>query len=122
MSKTTRRKTFNRKLEKAPVAASNRPTASARKSISVSLTEPFYVAVDRQLKTGHGTYEAAERAALAIKVRHPQLHVTVYDAKRRHHAIVQQPKPATADNGNRRALPVQNSSNRRRRAVVATRH
>ncbi len=121
MSNTARTRTFNRKRRKASVTESSRPTVSARKSSSVSLTEPFYVAVDRQLKTGHGSYESAERAALAIKVRHPQLHVTVYDAKSRQHAIVQQPKPATADNGKRRALAVHNASNRRS-AVAATRH
>jgi hypothetical protein len=35
------------------------------------LIEQYYVAVDRQLKLGFGTYEAAEKAAKEIKKRYP---------------------------------------------------
>jgi hypothetical protein len=35
------------------------------------------VAVDRQLKSGFGTYEAAENAAKEIKKRYPNPQVTV---------------------------------------------
>ncbi len=104
------------------MAASSGATVSARKSSSAPLTQPFYVAVDRQLKTGHGTYEAAEKAARAIKVRHPQLYVTVYDAKNRQHAVIQQPKPVTAGNENRRASAMPNATNRRGVSVAAMKH
>jgi hypothetical protein len=39
------------------------------------------VAVDRQLKSGFGTYEAAEKAVQEIKKRYPGPQVTVFDAK-----------------------------------------
>jgi hypothetical protein len=81
----------------------NRTTASVRKLSKPPLTEPFYVAVDRQLKSGHATYEAAEKAALGIKKRYPQLHVTVFDAKERRHTLIEQPRLAGASNKNRLA-------------------
>jgi hypothetical protein len=56
------------------------------------------VAVDRQLKSGYGTYEAAEKAALAIKKQHPKLHVSVYDAKADQHTSIALPEPATGAN------------------------
>jgi hypothetical protein len=55
----------------------------------VPLIEQYYVAVDRQLKSGFGTYEAAERAAKEIKKRHPNPLVTVFDTKRRSHTAVE---------------------------------
>jgi hypothetical protein len=65
------------------------------------LTDPFYVAVDRQLKSGYETYEAAEKAALAIKRQYPKLHVTVFDAKEQRHTLIEQQRPASASNKNR---------------------
>jgi len=56
------------------------------------LIEQFHVTVDRQLKSGYGTYEGAEKAALAIKKQHPQLQVTVYDAKEQRHTTIEQRK------------------------------
>jgi hypothetical protein len=49
------------------------------------------VAVDRQLKSGFGTYEAAEKAARKIKQRYPNPQVTVFDAKERSHTAIEQP-------------------------------
>ena len=46
------------------------------------LSEQYYVAVDRQLKSGFGTYEAAEKAAKEIKKRYPNPQVSVFDAKK----------------------------------------
>ena len=40
----------------------------------------FRLQVDRQTKSSYATYEAAEKAGLAIKKGHPILHVTVYDS------------------------------------------
>ena len=57
------------------------PTASVRKLNKPSFIEPFHVAVDRQLKSGYETYEAAEGTAIGIKRRYPKLYVTVFDAK-----------------------------------------
>ena len=37
--------------------------------------------VDRQTKASFATYEAAEKAAMAIKTGHPIVNVVVYDAK-----------------------------------------
>jgi hypothetical protein len=44
-------------------APENRQTDSAPIRATVPLIEQYYVAVDRQLKSGFGTYEAAEKAA-----------------------------------------------------------
>jgi hypothetical protein len=98
----------------------NQATVAPPKRVRPPLIEPFHVAVDRQLKSGYGTYEAAEKAALAIKKRHPQLQVTVYDAKEQRHATIEPPK-AGAD-------PRKKSSHRMKRttsqprAVVGGRH
>jgi hypothetical protein len=82
---------------------------SARKSVKPQLTKPFHVAVDRQLKSEHESYEAAEKAAIAIKKRHPKLFVTVFDAKEQRHTLIE--LPTTADgrhspNHNRHGNPV----------------
>ena len=80
----------------------NGTTAPVRKLSKPTLTEPFHVAVDRQLKSGHETYDAAKKAALAIKKRYPKLHVTVFDAKEQRHTLIEQPKLARGSNNNRR--------------------
>ncbi len=80
-------------------APPNRPRAARRRTASGDpqtaraagkpvLTQQFYVAVDRQLKSGYATYEEAENAALAVHKDHPRLHVTVYDAKEERHTTV----------------------------------
>ncbi len=43
-------------------------------------TGQFQVQVDRQTKVSYGTYEAAERAGVAIKQNHPIVQVAVYNA------------------------------------------
>ncbi|QWG22295.1 hypothetical protein KMZ93_20300 [Bradyrhizobium sediminis] len=85
---------------RTPIA--NRTTASARKLSKPPLSEPFYVAVDRQLKSGHETYEAAEKAALGIKKRYPKLHVTVFGAKEQRHTLIDQPGLVGASNNKNR--------------------
>jgi hypothetical protein len=53
------------------------------------------VAVDQQLKSGFGTYEAAERAAKEIKKKYPNPQVTVFDAKKRSHTAIEHPMVST---------------------------
>ncbi|MDI4232620.1 hypothetical protein AAFX91_35230 [Bradyrhizobium sp. 31Argb] len=77
----------------------NNVAGSARKSVKPSLTKPFHVAVDRQLKSEHESYEAAEKAAIEIKKRHPKLHVTVFDAKEQRHTPVELPTAANGRHG-----------------------
>src|ERR1700731_824955 len=77
--------------------------AGRRQSKTISLTQPdavaeepvpellgrrkrpevgqFRLLVDRQTKASFATYEAAEKAAMAIKTGHPIVSVVVYDAK-----------------------------------------
>ncbi len=52
-------------------ASESRQTDSSPIRATVALSEQYYVAVDRQPKSGFGTYEAAEKAAKEIKKRHP---------------------------------------------------
>jgi hypothetical protein len=59
------------------------------------LIEQYYVAVNRQLKTGFGTYEAAEKAAREIKKKHPNPQVTVFDAKERSYTAIERPTTST---------------------------
>jgi hypothetical protein len=70
----------------------NKQTASAPIRAAAPLIEQFYVAADRQLKSGFGTYEAAEKAAQEIKKRYPNPQVTVFDAKQRSHTAIEQSK------------------------------
>ena len=88
------------------------------------LTERFHVAVDRQLKSGYETYEAAEKAALAIKRRYPKLYVTVFDAREHRHApIVQQGGLAGAANKNGLAeQATRNAVGRHKAAVTGGKH
>jgi hypothetical protein len=79
-------------------------TAASPKRVLPPLVEQFHVAVDRQLKSGHGTYQEAEIAAREIKKRYPLLQVTVYDAKEQRHVAIEGPKTA--------ADPRKNSSHR----------
>ncbi len=63
---------------------------TAKKPVPVN--QATAAAPNRQLKSGYGTYEAAEKAALVIKKQYPQLQVTVYDAKAQRHTTIEQPK------------------------------
>ncbi|MGB9118266.1 hypothetical protein [Bradyrhizobium sp.] len=105
----------NRRQTRTPIG--NEPAASVRK-LSIPLTEPFYVAVDRQLKSGYETYEAAEKAALTIKRQYPKLHVTVFDAKEQRHTLIEQQRPASASNKNRVAERLTHDAVERRAAAV----
>ena len=95
----------------------NERAAPVRKLSKPPLTEPFHVAVDRQLKSGHETYDAAEKAALGIKKRYPKLQVTVFDAKEQRHTLIEQPKLARGSNNNRRAGQATNNTVERHRAA-----
>jgi hypothetical protein len=117
MAMRNRTKT-SRRARQSPTPANSRAAgSSSRRAIPAPLVEPFYVAVDRQFKTGHGTLEAAEKAALAIKKRYPQLYVSIYDTERRRHTSVQQ--PVATGNRNPGSSQARNN-NQRRRASVAT--
>jgi hypothetical protein len=72
-------------------ASESKQTDSAPIRASAPLVEQYYVAVDRQLKSGYGTYEAAEKAAREIKKRHPHPQVTVFDSEKRSHTTIEQP-------------------------------
>jgi hypothetical protein len=80
-------------------SVANSVAGSGRKSVKPSLTKPFHVAVDRQLKSEHESYEAAEKAAIEIKKRHPKLYVTVFDAKEQRHTLIELPTPANGRRG-----------------------
>src|SRR6516162_7180419 len=89
----------------------------ARKAVRPVLVKPFHVAVDRQLKSEYDSYHAAEKAALELKKQHPKLHVTVFDAKERRHALIELPTTANGrgdSTHNRRG----NGSARRKLAVA----
>ena len=101
-SKNTRSASRTKQI-RTPIADSE--IASVRKPTKPPLAEPYHVAVDRQLKSGHQTYEAAEEAALKIKNRYPQLQVSVFDAKEGRHKPIERSKLASASNNNRRGLP-----------------
>ena len=117
MTTRTRTRSSDRTRQiKKPIAADG-ATASVRKPSKPPLIEQFHVAVDRQFKSGHATYETAEKAALAIKKQHPQLHVTVYDTKQQQHTLIERPKPTGASNKNR--LAVRATGNERHQAAVA---
>jgi hypothetical protein len=87
-----------------PIAEESAPDLlGRRKSKTISLAQPdaaveepvpellgrrkrpevgqFRLLVDRQTKASFATYEAAEKAAMAIKTGHPIVSVVVYDAK-----------------------------------------
>jgi len=104
---------------RTPIA--NERAAPVRRVSKPPLTEPFHVAVDRQLKSGYETYDAAEKAALGIKKRYPKLQVTVFDAKERRHMLIEPAKLACGNN-NRRVRPATNNTVERHWfAVAATR-
>ncbi len=90
------RSTTRAKQTRMPVV--NNGTTPVRRPIKPSLTEQFHVAVDRQLKSGYDTYDEAEQAALKIKNRYPQLHVTVFDAKEGRHKLIEKPVTGTTNN------------------------
>ena len=117
MAKRKQTRSSNRTRPTRPPIANSRP-ASVRTVSKPPLAEPFHVAVDRQLKSGHETYEAAEKAALGIKKLYPKLQVTVFDAKERRHMLIEQPNHAGASNKNRVAGRLNHDAAERRPAAV----
>jgi len=85
-----KRQKLSNQRRRANPARENNETASAPIRSAAPLVEHYYVAVDRQLKSGFGTYEAAEKAAQEIKKRYPNPQVTVFDAKKRSHTPIEQ--------------------------------
>ncbi len=77
---------------KRPISSDDRTLAASPKHAPSPLIEHFHVAVDRQLKSGYRTYDAADKVAQAIKRKYPQLQVTIYDAKEQQHTIIEQPE------------------------------
>ena len=88
---SSRKAGFSTRIGPIRTPIANDVASAPRKSVKPSLTKPFHVAVDRQLKSEHESYEAAEKAAIAIKKRHPKLYVTVFDAKEQRHTLVELP-------------------------------
>ena len=84
-----KRRKFSNQGRSANPAPESRQTDTAPIRAPVPLIEQYYVAVDRQLKSGFGTYEAAEKAAKAIKKKYPIPQVTVFDAKKRSHTPIE---------------------------------
>jgi hypothetical protein len=89
-----RRRLSNRGKSANPSPESKK-TDSVPIRASAPLVEHYYVAVDRQLKSGFRTHEAAEKAAQEIKKRYPNPQVTVFDAKERSHTSIEQPRAST---------------------------
>ena len=69
-----KRRKFSNQGRSANPAPESRQTDSAPIRAPVPLIEQYYVAVDRQLKSGFGSYEAAEKAAKEIKKK-PHRHL-----------------------------------------------
>ena len=103
MSKRTRSRRSDRISQQRATMPSDELGESIRKSSSVSLPAPFYLSVDRQLKSGYSAYEEAEKAALTIKRQHPRLSVTVYETGSRRHIAIGQPR-LVVSNGERARL------------------
>lgn len=122
MATRKRKRSLDRTRQTRAPDTNNRTTVSVRKLSKPPLTEPFHVAVDRQLKSGHETYEAAEKAALAIKKRYPQLQVTVFDAKEQRHTLIEQPKLAVAANKNRLAEKATRNAVGQRKVAAGGKH
>ncbi|WP_456635014.1 hypothetical protein [Bradyrhizobium sp. USDA 10063] len=73
------------------------------------------------MKSEHESYEAAEKAAIEIKKRHPKLHVTVFDAKEQRHTPIELPATANdrrSPNHNRHG----NAATPRKAAATERRH
>jgi hypothetical protein len=92
---TYKRRKFSNQGKRAGPAPEIKHTDPAPIRARAPLIEQFYVAVDRQLKSGFETYEAAEKAAQEIKKRYPGPQVTVFDAKEHRHTTIEQPIAST---------------------------
>jgi len=119
--RSSKRRSSSNRTRQTTTLISNGSAAPVRTISKPPLTEPFHVAVDRQLKSGYETYEAAEKAALTIKKRYPKLHVTVFDAKEQRHTLIEQPRLANASSKNRLAEQVTRDVVERR-AVAGGKH
>ena len=75
-----------------PPEESNEPAPSQAKRPDIG---QFRLQVDRQTKGSFATYEAAEKAAIAIKTAHPIVQVAVYDIKESENKLIELPAKAT---------------------------
>jgi len=91
-----KRQKLSNQRRRANLTPETKETISAPIRAATPLVEHYYVAVDRQLKSGFGTYEAAEKAAQEIKKRYPSPQITVFDAKKRSFTAIEQPIASTA--------------------------
>jgi hypothetical protein len=96
---THKRRKLSDRARRTDQAAENKQTDPAPVRARTPLIEQYYVAVDRQLKSGFGTYEAAEKAAQEIKKRYPNPQVTVFDAKERRYTAIEEPMVSTKRRG-----------------------
>ncbi|MBU6461362.1 MAG: hypothetical protein KGL35_29795 [Bradyrhizobium sp.] len=108
MLKRARPRHSNRARLKGATIASNELGDPAWKPKSALLAAPFYLAVDRQLKSEYDTYDQAEKAAIAIKRRHPRLLVSVYEAKSLRHIAIEESKSVAFDG--KRTLPTESDA------------
>jgi hypothetical protein len=88
MAVRKRQKLSNQRRRASPAPVS-KETDPAPIRAAAPLVEQYYVAVDRQVKSGFGTFEAAQRAAKEIKKRFPNRQVTVFDAKERSYTAIE---------------------------------
>jgi hypothetical protein len=111
------RKSPNRARGARKAIAVNQAEGARKLRAKPPLIEQFHLAVDRQLKSGYGTYEAAEKAALAIKKRYPLLQVTVYDTKEQRHKTIEQPRAGADPRKNASHLAMRRRTSPRRVAA-----
>ncbi len=89
MSNRVRPRHSNKAKLEGVITSSNELGNPASKPKRVHLAAPFYLAVDRQLKSEYDSYDQAEKAAFAIKRHHPRLLVSVYEAKSGRHIVIE---------------------------------
>ena len=120
MTRRTRaRRHSDRGTPRRPAMPPDEPSESAQGPKSTILEAPFYLAVDRQLKSGYDTYEKAEKVAMTVKRQYPRLHVTVFETGSRQHIVIAQPR-LVVSNGKRPST--KESGSGLRHPASATRH
>ena len=79
MATTTRQNTKTITRPSAIMASASEESVPERVTQRKQSEGRFSLRVDRQTKGSYATYEAAEKAGLAIKKEHPFLQVAIYD-------------------------------------------
>ena len=80
-----------RETSKSGAKASSVDRAAASGQSKRPETGQFQLQVDRQTKISYGTYEAAERAGMAIKQSHPIVQVAIYNPGEGSRKIIELP-------------------------------